>query len=246
MNKTNLIFVILICLVGFSSALSVNGFFNEVKNSTSNYYVYYNGENSYILQNSQTLAANLGIGFSTTFIPNKNYLGVIVPPYLLGELYWFENNFSYLQTISTSEANLLMIYISNINKTENEFENEINLVFNKLNEPELFGQEEFYLFSESSFQGDKSYGCDGFLETDSSTKNIFSVGGSTFEDECTDNRNLLKMKCEESLIFENFECEGFCSEGRCVENEGVFSIVKKWVSDDSPSYFERILRFFIR
>lgn len=240
-----LIFVVL--FLNVISSLSIGEFFSDIEVNPENYYVIYNEDDSFILENSKLLAQKLGVEFSSEFIDNKNYILVIVPPNLMGYFYWYENNYSYL-SLFEEEVNLLMIYLSDLDRSPEVFYDEVTLVFNELINLDLFLEEDFYLFEDFSFNPILSYSCQGFSSTSIFEKNIFEVDGAFFEDVCLDEKTLLKMNCNENLNFDLITCDYSCFQGRCLEESlEFFSTVRSWVqSTASDNYFQRFLNLFRR
>jgi hypothetical protein len=246
MRKIILTFLILVVFISLISASDFETFFEDLETNSENYFVYYEGNNPLILSKAQEFASSFGVDVSNVLLYNKNYVAFVVPPELFGFLYFYESDFSFIQLIDEEDADILFVYLNNYNVSEEEFNLNLNNVFGVLENRDFNGENNF-LVVDSSFDSEKKgVSCINFVNSSIYVKNVFEQEGEVFEDECLDDKILLKMNCEGNLIYEKILCEGYCLEGKCVEDLDSFLEVRKWVVGDKENYFKRIINFLFR
>lgn len=243
MKKIYLLFIFILVLQ-FISAFSVGDFFNDLKNNPNKYYVLCESENPEIISKANSFANSLGLVYSSKMIENKNPIAIIVPPSLFMEyFYYFENPFSYVESKKTEEVNLLVLYF--INQSNEKILNEMDFAFNFLIDNGIEEDKNYFIFNEEGKIIFETFNCLGFVNTSIFEKNIFnSSRGVVFEDQCLDEKTLLKMECINELKFSSVKCEKGCGSGKCVDSEeSIFSLIKKWTLGKNVS-FKRIFEIF--
>jgi len=242
-KKIYLLFVFLLVLQ-FVSAFSVGDFFNDLKNNPDKYYVLCESENLEIISRANSFANSFDLTYSSEMIENKNPIAIIISPSSFMEyFYYFENPFSYIESKQTDEVNLLVLYF--INQPDEKILNEISFAFDYLINDGIEEKNNYLIFDENGIIPSETFGCQGFVNISIFEKNIFNNSrGIIFEDECLDEKTLLKMDCVNELKFNSVNCEKGCDSGRCGNaEESVFSLIKKWTLGKSIS-FKRVFDIF--
>jgi len=235
------IFLVFIFVMQIISSLSIEEFFQDLKNSPENYYVLCDSENLEIISKAKSFADYFEIGFSNEMLENKNPLAIVIPPSFMGYFYYFENQFSYVESKQTPEINLLVLYFSN--SSNEKVLNEMNFIFSFLKSHQD-SEENYFIFNEDGKILLETFNCQGFINTSIFEKNIFNHSGVAFEDQCLDEKTLLKMECVSELKFNSVVCEKSCNLGKCVDSEvSIFSLVKRWTLGKNVS-FKRIFELF--
>ena len=223
------------------SSLSIEEFFQDLKNSPENYYVLCDSENLEIISKAKSFADYFKIEFSNETIENKNPIAVVIPPSFMEYFYYFESEFSYVESKQTPEINLLVLYFSN--SSNEKVLNEMNFIFSFLKSHQD-SEGDYFIFNENGKILLENFNCNGFVNSSIYEKNVFNHSGTIFEDECIDEKTLLKMQCVSELKFNSVVCENSCNDGKCVDSEeSVFSLIKKWTLGKNVS-FKRIFNLF--
>jgi len=244
MKKNNLIIILALLLVStvLVSSLSIGDILTSAKNNPNQYYVLCMENNSEIISIARNFSNELGVGFSSSMIQNKNPIVFLLPPSLYGYLYTFENNFSYAQVIEGEEANVLLLYFSKYNRSNSEIETEVKFTSEYLIKNYSQINADYFLIINDSVAFLQGLSCEGFNKTSINQKNSFVFQDKIFEDSCVNITTLLKMDCLDSLSFTPRFCVYGCFEGRCLNEEeanlGFFSTMRKWILEDKETPFQ--------